>query len=67
MAAPTLEQYLLIAQIALSAAAAIPGVDPKILGLIQSGLDATEAGISGVMEAKQGVDPDKLHDFTPIP
>ena len=62
----TLEEALLIAQIALTAAASVPGVDPKILGYIQTGLNATVAGLGAVKDAQAGVDPSKLNPIEPV-
>ena len=62
----TLEEALLIAEISLTAAAAIPGVDPKILGYIQTGLNATTAGIAAVKQAQTAVDPNALGPIAPV-
>jgi len=58
--------WLMVAQVALTAAAAVPGVDPKILGYIQTGLNATSAGIAAVNQAKAGVDPGALGPISEV-
>ena len=61
-----LSTVLLIIQTALAAAAAVPGADPKILGYIQTALDATTAAITAAKEAEAKVDPGALGPITPI-
>ena len=66
----TTQQWLVIIQLAFAAAQAAAiaeGADPKLLGYIQTGIDATVAGVNAVKQAQTSVDPTLLQPITPIP
>ena len=63
------QQWLTIIQLAFAAAQAAAiaeGVDPKVLGYIQTGINATVAGVNAVKQAQTGVDPASLQPIEPI-
>jgi len=63
----TLSTWLAVITVALNILKTTPGVDPTILGYIQTALDAVIKATTAVEQAKQAVDPATLHQITPVP
>lgn len=61
-----LTQSLQLIAIGIAALKAVPQIDPKILGFIQTADDAINAALAASQEAKQGVDPSKLKPIEPV-
>jgi len=62
-----LAQTLQLIAIGIAALKAVPNIDPKILGFIQTADNAINSALAAVQEAKQGVDPTKLKPIEPVP
>jgi hypothetical protein len=60
------EQWIQIANIALSAAIATGKIPPAVAGFIQTADDALTAAVGAVQQAKTAVDPSQLKPIDPI-
>jgi hypothetical protein len=61
-----LTQALQLVALGIAALKAIPQIDPKILGYIQTADNAINAALAAVHQAKQGVDPTLLKPIDPV-
>jgi hypothetical protein len=61
-----LTQALQLVALGIAALKAVPQIDPKILGYIQTADDAINAALSAVQQSKQGVDPSLLKPIDPV-
>jgi hypothetical protein len=61
-----LTQALQLVALGIAALKAIPQVDPKILGYIQTADDAINSALAAVQQSKQGVDPTLLKPIDPV-
>jgi hypothetical protein len=57
---------LQLVALGIAALKAVPQIDPKILGYIQTADDAINAALSAVQQSKQGVDPSLLKPIDPV-
>jgi len=62
-----LTQALQLVALGIAALKAVPQIDPKILGYIQTADDAINAALAAVQQSKQGVDPSLLKPIDPVP
>ena len=61
-----LTQALQLVALGIAALKAVPQIDPKILGYIQTADDAINAALAAVQQSKQGVDPTLLKPIDPV-
>ena len=61
-----LTQALQLVALGIAALKAVPQIDPKVLGYIQTADDAINAALAAVQQSKQGVDPSLLKPIDPV-
>ena len=61
-----LTQALQLVALGIAALKAVPQIDPKILGYIQTADDAINSALAAVQQSKQGVDPTLLKPIDPV-
>jgi hypothetical protein len=62
-----LAQSLQLVALGIAALKAVPQIDPKVMGYIQTADDAINAALAAVQKSKQGVDPTLLKPIDPVP
>jgi hypothetical protein len=62
-----LTQALQLVALGIAALKAVPQIDPKILGYIETADNAINAALAAVQQSKQGVDPSLLKPIDPVP
>ena len=61
-----LTQALQLVALGIAALKAVPQIDPKILGYIETADNAINAALAAVQQSKQGVDPSLLKPIDPV-